>query len=744
MDFLEKTTKSLFSEKGLQFVIPEYQRAYSWENSQCEQFFDDIYEQSKSENKYFLGNILVEEYRKNDHIFFEMVDGQQRITTIVIFVSASIITLEKKAKTENTGIDINELRKLYIVDNDQKKLLTSKIDQNYFESVIINNNTAIPKTKSQECIKSAKNIFLKKLNSLKNTSEIIQMINKLHQTIITVTKLDNKTDAAFMFELQNNRGKELTAMEQVKAYLMYQIYTNENVHKADKTISKLSEIYEKIYQSINAIKIDEDDLLWYHCNAYYGYSGINDNYDSVLDFVKDKIQECNEGSKKIEFINSFVLELQKTFANIKNMEQRDKANVYIRRLHILGIQSFKILYPLIINGYRYAGDSNDYSTKLFQIIEMLAFRIALIRTNGNVKLNSRLDKILGFEGNLNKLYFDIKKNFAGEEWRWTDDAMQEELNGPIYGSVMNNVLQYILKIYEEHIAGTECPKLKKICIEHISPQTPKQEENTGYELTKQLKYSKKFASDYLNCLGNLVLSVEKQNRDDLSNKNFKDKLAIYRDNKRNLGLMQQKEIEKFIGDMNKPQWGCAEIDKRREKIVNFAMQEWGFETKDRLYNYEDMVKENDIEEKWKKDKQDDKKTIRLEIRKRLEEYLLQTVEQSSEDKYVLEKKEDDVSLRIWIEDDNRVAIGFNNTNGGKKFFENVKDWAKEVLTDKEFKDNFDKIESGDEQIYKYLKYSKEEHSFSEYIDFISEKYLKMISMYESLVIRSFRKLCGLK
>jgi hypothetical protein len=111
------------------------------------------------------------------------------------------------------------------------------------------------------------------------------MINKLHQTVITVTKLDNKTDAAFMFELQNNRGKEITAMEQVKAYLMYQVYTND-AHEVNKTISVLSEIYEKIYQSINTISINEDRLLRYHCNAYYGYMVIDDNYDSILDFGK--------------------------------------------------------------------------------------------------------------------------------------------------------------------------------------------------------------------------------------------------------------------------------------------------------------------------------------------------------------------------------------------------------------------------------------------------------------------------
>ena len=273
---------------------------------------------------------------------------------------------------------------------------------------------------------------------------------------------------------------------------------------------------------------------------------------------------------------SFVLFYNaKKFVNIEQTET-DNKNIYIRRLQLLGRPCYQKLYPLIINGYRYCNDSKNYFLKLFQIIELLAFRISLIRTNGNIKLNSRLDKILNYKGDLNCLYIGIKENFAGDEWRWRDETMEEVLNGPFYRKVTDNILCYILKIYEEKISGMEFPKLKKIQIEHIAPQNPKKENDTGYELTKQNKYSIKFRNNYLDCLGNLVLSTEKQNCDLLSNNNFKEKLTIYNNNKLNLGLKQQKEIKTFLKN-NKLRWSYAEIDLRHEKLVKFVMNEWGFE-----------------------------------------------------------------------------------------------------------------------------------------------------------------------
>jgi len=106
MQFVPKTVLGLFDSSQKRYIIPVYQRAYSWEREQWKALIDDIKEQIAGENNYFLGNLLLEVIKKD--IEYEVIDGQQRLTTIVIFLSALIDVIE----TRNIdGFDISEKRK---------------------------------------------------------------------------------------------------------------------------------------------------------------------------------------------------------------------------------------------------------------------------------------------------------------------------------------------------------------------------------------------------------------------------------------------------------------------------------------------------------------------------------------------------------------------------------------------------------------------------------------------------------
>jgi len=578
---MKDTIFSLFSS-NVSFIIPDYQRAYSWENDQYEQFFNDLYEQSKGENNYFLGNFSVEKNKTTSQL--EIVDGQQRMTTIIIFIRSFINVCSEKVKSENIEINLSELEKNYIGFSGNSKLVPCKIDRDYFEALIINNKNVQTKSQSQDKIRNAKNYFTRRLKKIKSSSELPGIMKKLQESIISMTIIDNKADAAIMFELLNNRGIDPTEMERVKAYLMYQIYTNDEKSFVNDRIEKISSLFGEIYLFLNDIKkTNEDALLWYHCNAYYGYCYIDDNYETIVDFLKEQINKITEKQKKIEFIFIFVEELRRTFSNIHEME-KSKNIGYLKRLFLL--RRPDNLYPVIINGYRYIrqDDKIAYLERLFHLLELLAFRLAIIPTNGNVKVNKRLDNILNFQGDLNTLYNGIRSNFADDEieWRWTDEAMRDVLMGPVYEIVTNNVIHYIFKIYESQIYGGDFPKLKNISIEHISPQTPPPPKviDSGYDLTKKNDYSVKFRNQYLHCIGNLMLSAGKQ-QNDLSNKKFIEKIEIY--NRNELGLKHQTELKKYFENPKKIKWGIAEIKKRRDAIIDFILEQWSFQNNERYF-----------------------------------------------------------------------------------------------------------------------------------------------------------------
>jgi uncharacterized protein with ParB-like and HNH nuclease domain len=103
----QTTIKKIFHEDGIQFAIPSYQRAYSWEldkdRKQIEQFINDIKDQNPNK-KYFFGHFLFEK-DENKETKFWVIDGQQRLTTVIIFFTCLINELEKREKETGKLLD---------------------------------------------------------------------------------------------------------------------------------------------------------------------------------------------------------------------------------------------------------------------------------------------------------------------------------------------------------------------------------------------------------------------------------------------------------------------------------------------------------------------------------------------------------------------------------------------------------------------------------------------------------------
>lgn len=365
-----------------------------------------------------------------------------------------------------------------------------------------------------------------------------------------------------MFELQNNRGKDLTNMERLKSYFMYQMYVYSKPEETETNIEHVSNIFKLIYSLINDIRLNEDSILIYHCNAYikgYAYRTIDD--------IKEAFKKS---TNKVGWINEFIEELHTSFSNMKKMEgSKDK---YLKRLHKLKIPVF--VYAFLIKGYKYFGDDEAKLSKLFHIMEILVFRYNLM--NSRADIIARLNEILlGFKGDIDLLRTSLK-NKLNDTWYWGDTRTKNTLDEWMYE---NSVLHYLLWRYEAHIqkkgyvVGTM--KLDNEQIEHISPQVPPGEAiAAGYEVDASNSYTEEFKRDYLNSLGNLMLISGSHNAS-IGNRPFKEKLSSYKENPL---LNQQGEIKNFAsGTPDNPIWDTKAIDKRHEALVNFAVRKWSFD-----------------------------------------------------------------------------------------------------------------------------------------------------------------------
>ena len=563
MQFIPNTVLGLFDSSQKSYEIPVYQRAYSWEKQNWKTFLDDLLEQVQGHNNYFFGNLLLEVISKNKK--YEVIDGQQRITTLTIFMRSMLNVLKNRINDPVlSNFDYVGKESIYFKNSGNIKLRPVEYDRACFDALIIDNkNNFSVGTPSQKRIKSAKEYFEKELDKI-DSLKLLEILDKTENTGLTIIELEGKKDSALMFELENNRGKELTNMEKIKSYFMYQMYVYSTPKEVEVNIESISNIFKLIYLIINDLKkINEDSILIYHNNAY-----IKGFAYRTLDDVKDDFKSSDN---KIEWIKSYVEELHTTFSNVKKFEMSN--DLFAQRLNQLGTPAF--IYPFIIKGYKYFVEDETKLNQLFNVLEVITFRARLINSRANIQ--ERLNLILlSFNGDLPDLLENVH-NKLNESWYWGDSNTKNYLNGSMYG---NNVLNYMLWRYENYIQNKGYSirifSIENEQIEHISPQNPTNGEpiETGYEVDANNQYSDEFTAQKLNSMGNLMLISGSHNAS-IGNKPFSEKLATYNTNPR---LNQQAEIIKFAKTENDlPIWKSESIDERQAKLLIFAIENWSFD-----------------------------------------------------------------------------------------------------------------------------------------------------------------------
>lgn len=447
----------------------------------------------------------------------------------------------------------------------KKRLRPVDNDRACFDAIIIEDEPYTVTSSSQECISNAKDHFVKELSRL-DVNILLKIKNVILDSKVNRLELQGKKEAALMFELQNNRGRDLTNMEKLKSYFMYQMYVNSPAEETDANVENVSNHFKEIYKNVYDIQgLDEDSILIYHCNAYLEVSFGYRNLDNIK-------KELSHSDNKIKWINDFSRELSTTFANLKVL-QTNNSEYYKKLYKVRGQDSLPaFVYPFIIKGYKYLSQDAASLDKLFHILEILAFRYRLM--SSRAEINSRLsDSLRNFNGDVDALKTSIQTKL-NETWYWGDSRTKDVLSGWMYE---NPAIHYILWEYEESIQGRGYKigniEIENEQIEHISPRTPTNGEplETGYDVDESNEYSEEFSNKYLNCLGNLMLISGSHNAS-IGNKPFSEKLDSY---KKNPLLNQQAEIKDFVSE-NEIVWKQSHIEKRLEKILSFALNRWDF------------------------------------------------------------------------------------------------------------------------------------------------------------------------
>jgi uncharacterized protein with ParB-like and HNH nuclease domain len=530
MNDMESSIKKLFDQQNRVFEIPTYQRSYSWEQDQIQQFIEDL---ENCTDTFYLGHFLFETTATDDSRLF-VIDGQQRLTTCIILLSVirHELSIRKKAG-EKIELDLDDIGHYYLEDTRKhtQKFRTVKNDNNFFLAEIIEYDETHKQeanTVSRKNIRNAKKIFLNVIKK-NETSEIIKWASLLQNASITVHTVSNKIKAAQIFAYQNDRGKKLTNLEIVKSYLILNILlSGQDSEKINQDIAFIENDFSNIYLEVVRIKLHEDEVLNYYWRSISGNGFYS---DEVVTGIKETIQKEKKSlnANISDLITTFVSGLSQAFQTVEKLE--NSTNFDMRNINYLN--NFALSYPFLIKAYALNADKKEIE-RLEKLFENLTFRY-LIR-GGRADLESRLNWSLINLKNIPEQIEGIKNAILHDGWwgYWSDSEMKNHLqSGWFYGNRVDN---YLLWRYESYISSKDYPASSKVSyrdfisnesIEHIAPQTPTNGEPVanGYGVYEDIQDPENgiVSGEWINSLGNLMLISQRHNSS-IGNKPYSQKL----------------------------------------------------------------------------------------------------------------------------------------------------------------------------------------------------------------------------
>lgn len=537
-------------EKFDYIKVPDYQRAYSWEEKQIEQFLLDIKEYLDKDINYYIGHFLFEKNKDNEKIGY-IIDGQQRLTTIIIFLSSAFEKIKKLNNGELSAEELN-IYKSIIENNGEIKFSTVDYDNKLFKERVIGREKGVikPETQSQNRILDAIKYFNKKLE--KETIEnLTNMVKIIINASCTLNEVLNQSEAIQMFIYQNDRGKHPTDLEIIKSLFMYNIYDCSDNKIND--LNYIKEKFETIYKNISYIEnlVNENDVLKITLKTYY--KDLNEN---SIDRIKEDINN-NIAKDKLNFIKSFTEELEKNFQYLKYFFEDEKKYLYIHSIITLGINID--LYPFIVGIYRF-GINEDDKKKLIESLENLLIRMKIIGSRAYVtyRIGEPYKNFLE-EGDITSI-IDIINEMKISTNYWWGHWNNDKLIASVENGVNGNIAKFILWKYENSFGDRSFEfryDKEKINLEHIAPRIEPDTKPHGYG-----DYNDEEFINLIYCLGNLILLSEKHNKS-IGNTTFYEKYKTY------TYLKQQEEIRNMVSENGT--WGKSMIKKRKKKIVDFVM-----------------------------------------------------------------------------------------------------------------------------------------------------------------------------
>jgi len=567
------------------FDIPSYQRSYSWTEPQLTDLFEDLL-YLPEDKSHFFGNVIL---RKQDTQFetdrrrrfdkYDVVDGQQRLTSAIIFLYVASEFDDTVAAT------LDEDNLLFPVE-ERPRLLPQDQDTEYFRDGVLGSSSIDPETPSQTRLKAAADFFADKFEALEESDAVLDLAETLrYDCRINVVEIDDDSEAASIFESLNDRGRPLSTLDKTKSFLMYMDDRSSNEGALE---TKIKQRFGSIYRDLFVFNtghdrvndFDEDSFLRFHWGMYDGYD--SSEYFNGFETLKDRLREqyrAGELDAVQSGIDAYVQDLREAamaFAAIFQPDVPDLVEPSLTRLLELG-RLANVLPVLMASYLKFADSDPDGFAAIVDACETLVFRMYAIDSRRSDTGRGRLVRLAHDVHTAQSIDpTTIVERLDTITERYTDDdRFERRLRDPdFYQSTSSRDTKYLLYRYGQQVeseAGEEVLTSPshilstEFQVEHILAR------NLPTDAIPESLVGE--FDEHVHRLGNLTLASRYWNSS-YGNLPFAEKKYASGGREKEYAsssLRVQRELTAF------DTFGKSAIDQRSDTLVSFALEHWSID-----------------------------------------------------------------------------------------------------------------------------------------------------------------------
>ena len=545
------------------FRIPHYQRAYSWERKHRRDMFKDIKKLSDNPTSFHFMSTVVGLRRQTKTIVtdqfseIEVVDGQQRLTTLVILLKAIERKLDCSVPNEKRlG---QELRELLVKQDDASLiLLQTNHDRSQYFADFLRYGDCPPILNAQTL---ADHELLKAISEcnlfVENWSDRIDLLRIIkNQLTFIFHEIDDEAAVYTVFEVLNNRGLNVSWLDRLKSMLMSLAF-EANRGNVDEHIDELHQIWGRIYETIGLRQELNTESLTFA--ATLKSQSRRSSAFGEERAVESLMTQCDGNASKAIATSKWLLKVISVVKRfLEDMQRSREAVTKISQARLLAV-------AIILKDF-----SCNEEKELLDQWENTTFRIfGLCRKDARTGVGDyvRLAWDILNDANLNARHVSERVTQIGEgKDRNIESALLELENSNCYEGWQDQ-LRYLLYRYEEHLAEQQGQRFRSEqwnriwqesaakSIEHIFPQSRGSQE----PLENQ-------EGVFVHRLGNLLLLPPSLNSA-LQDREPRAKVNDYRDT----GLLIAAEVTRTI---ERDGWGLEQIMEREQRLLNWIRCEW--------------------------------------------------------------------------------------------------------------------------------------------------------------------------